>query len=250
MRVFLILLRRELGSYFGSLTGYSIMAAVLVLLGLSFIEILSKLNVEATEAPVTELFFVTAYFWIILLLSTPMITMRLFALEKFSGTYETLMTTPVLDWEVVLSKFTGALLFYLVTWTPLLGYLLLVRQYSNGPVVLNAWVLACTFLGLLLIGSVYIAVGCFASAVTRSQIVAAMISYALGIGLFLVSLRALTSAPLTGWAGHALKYLSMTEHMADFARGVVDTRAFTLYISLTVLFLFLTAKVVESRRWR
>jgi ABC-2 type transport system permease protein len=250
MQAFWILLRRELGSYFGSFTGYSIIAAVLLLLGISFIEMLSRLNVQPTEAPVTELFFLTLYFWLILLLTTPIITMRSFALEKFSGTYETLMTAPVRDVEVVLAKFFGALAFYLITWMPLLGYLLIVRRYSNGPIVFDGVLLASTLVGMLLIGSVYIALGCFASAITRSQIVAAMISYALGVGLFLVSLRGLTSTTLQGWRESVFKYVSMSEHMQDFARGVVDTRSVTFYLSATVLFLYLTTKVIESRRWR
>ena len=116
MRVYLTLVRRELGSYFASLTGYLIIAAVLLLLGLGFVDMLAKLNADPTHATVTEMFFVTFCFWIILLLTAPVMTMRTFALEKFSGTYETLMTAPVGDLAVVLAKFTGALLFYMLTW--------------------------------------------------------------------------------------------------------------------------------------
>src|SRR5687767_4654708 len=100
MQVFFTLLRRELGTYFHSMTGYVIIAAVLGLLGLSLIDTLSALSSEATDAPLTEAFYSTFYFWLILLLTTPVITMRTFALEKFSGTYETLMTAPVSDLQV------------------------------------------------------------------------------------------------------------------------------------------------------
>jgi len=95
-----------------SLTGYVIIASVLLLLGISFTSILSILNDNPTDVPLTELFYKSYYFWLILLLTAPVITMRSFASEKGSGTYETLMTTPVSDLQVVLAKFTGTLLFY------------------------------------------------------------------------------------------------------------------------------------------
>jgi ABC-2 type transport system permease protein len=128
--------------------------------------------------------------------------------------------------------------------------LLIVRGYSTDPGLLEPGVLASTFLGLLLIGALYMAVGCFASALTQSQIIAAMISYALGLTLFLLSLRSLMAAPAPGWPARVFNHISMTEQMEDFARGVVDTRYLIYYCSLTVFFLFLTLKVVESRRWR
>ena len=168
----------------------------------------------------------------------------------FSGTYETLMTAPVRDVEVVLAKFTGALFFYALTWLPFLGYILLAQRYATGGPAFAPQVLASTFAGLLLIGALYMALGCFASALTQSQIVAAMLSYLLGLALFVLSLRSLMGEPPSGWTGHFFQYLSMTEHMEDFARGMIDTRPVTLYLSLTVLFVFLTVKVVESRRWK
>lgn len=250
MRVYFTLVRRELGSYFLSLTGYVIIATVLLLLGLSFVDMLDKLNAEPTDAPITEVFYVTLYFWIILLLTAPIMTMRSFALEKFSGTYETLMTAPVSDLQVVLAKFSGAMLFYLLTWLPLFGYIFVVHQYANEPRALDPSVLASTFVGIALIGSVYMSLGVFASALTRSQMIAAMISYGLGLALFLLSLRNLMPAPAGGWETKIFAYIAMTEHMQEFARGVVDTRYVAFYVSLTVAFLFLTWKVVESRRWK
>jgi ABC-2 type transport system permease protein len=250
MQKFLTLVRRELSSYFSSFAGYVIIAAVLFLLGLSFNDLLFKLNQEPTDIPITEGFFIMFYFWIIFLLTAPVMTIRTFALEKFSGTYETLMTSPVGDLQVVLAKFTGALIFFSLTWLPLLAYLLIVRSYSNDPAGFDPRVVASTFLGILLIGAVYMALGCFASALTRSQIVAAMLSYALGLTLFLLSLRALAAAPPSGWTVRIYSYIAMIEHLEQFARGVIDTRALVYYLSLTLGFLFLTWKVVESRRWR
>ena len=250
MQAYLTLVRRELGGYFASLTGYIIIAVVLLLLGLSFMDMLPKLNDRATDAPITEEFFVTVYFWLILLLTAPVMTMRGFALEKFSGTSETLMTSPVKDLQVVLAKFSGALVFFCLTWLPLLVYIMIVRRYSNDPSILDGRTLLSTFLGIFLIGALYVSLGCFASALTRSQIVAAMLSYALGLTLFLLSLRALVSTPPAGWPAKVFSYISMSEHMQDFARGVLDTRHLVYYLSLTIFFLFLTLKVIESRRWK
>ena len=250
MRACFTLVRRELGTYFGSMTGYLVISMILLLLGLSFCDVLDRLNVEPTDAPVTEQFFVTYYYWLILLLTTPVMTMRSFSFEKVSGTYETLMTAPVKDWQVVLAKFLGSQIFYGVAWLPLAAYLLVLGGFSNDASVVNWWTLTSTFLGLMLIGAVFISMGCLSSALSRNQIVAAIVSYGFVVSFFLLSLHSLRKAPVEGWFSNTLKYISITEHMEDFARGTVDSRYLVLYMSLTVFFLFLTAKVVESRRWR
>ncbi|HVY72341.1 MAG TPA: ABC transporter permease [Verrucomicrobiae bacterium] len=250
MQPYLTLVRRELGALFLSLAGYVVIAVVMLMLGLSFVEIVSALNGSATEQPMTEMFYSTVFFWMIILLATPVITMRTFAQEKYSGTFETLMTTPVSDLQVVLAKFSGALLFYLITWLPLVACLLIVRHYANDDSVLDWRAIATTYLGITLLGCLYLSLGVFASAMTRSQIVAAMISYALGIGLFVLSFFAYATQVKTGWQARLFSQVSMFEHMQDFVRGVVDTRHIVFYTSLTVFFLFLTFKAVESRRWK
>ncbi len=249
MQAYATLVRRELGTYFVSFTGYFIIAAVLLLLGLSLGDVLDKLNQQATDVPITQMFYSTYYFWLILLLTAPVMTMRTFALEKFSGTFETLMTAPVSDLQVVLAKFTGAFLFYLLTWVPLVVGLFVVRHYANEPGVLDLGAMGAGFLGVALIGALYMAMGCFASALTRSQMIAAMISYGLGLALFLIGLRSLMALP-PGLSAKVFNHLSMVEHMETFSRGVVDSRALVFYVTMTAFFLFLTLKVVESRRWK
>ena len=177
MQAYWTLIRRELSGYFFSMSGYIIIAASMFLLGLSFVDLLKQLQHQPTPMPVTELFYATWFFWLILLLTTPVITMRLFALEKFSGTFETLMTTPVSDMQVVLAKFTAALVFYTLMWLPLLGCVLVVRWFTNDSSAFDAGLLGSTFLGILLIGSLFISLGCCASAMTRSQVTAAMIAW-------------------------------------------------------------------------
>jgi ABC-2 type transport system permease protein len=250
MQAYLTLVRRELGMFFNSFTGYAVMASVLLLLGYSFVDMLVKLNGTPTSAPLTELFYSTLYFWLILLLTAPVISMRSFAAERSSGTYETLMTAPVSDLQVVLAKFTGTWLFYLVTWLPLGVCLLVVRSFTGEPVIFDVRIVVSTYVGIGLIGALYMAMGCFASALTRSQVLAAMNAFALGLTVFLLGLRDLMPGPVDDWPARVFAYIAMSQHMELFARGVVDTRPVVYYLSATVFFLFLTLKVVESRRWK
>lgn len=250
MRAYLTLTRRELSAYFLSLAGYVIISGALFLLGFSFVVLLVNLQQETTPLPLTEYFYITPFFWYILLLSTPVITMRLFALEKFSGTFETLMTAPVTDLQVVLAKFTAGLIFYMVMWLPLVGCLLSVRHYASDPTALELGTLAGTFTGIFLLGCLFISLGCCASALTKSQVTAAMISFGFGGSLFLIGVLAEHIPLRTTWQTQVLGSLSFFEQMHDFSRGILDTRFIVLYLSLTLFFLFLTLRIVESRRWK
>lgn len=249
MQAYWTLTRRELSGYFLSMTGYVIIAATGLLTGLMFCSLLFNLQQEPKPAPVTELFFSTLFFWWLVLLLAPVITMRLFAHEKFAGTYETLMTAPVGDVAVVAAKFSAAMIFYMATWLPLLGYLFVVRHYATAATALDPAVLGLTFFGILLVGGVFVSMGCLASALTRSQMTAAMLSLAFGISLFLLYYLG-DRIPEANWKAQTLAMFSLPDQMHDFARGVLDTRWIILYVSLTFFFLFLTLRVVESRRWK
>ena len=186
-----------------------------------------------------------------MLLVAPVITMRLFALEKASGTFETLMTTPVGDLQVVAAKFAAALIFYMVTWLPLLACLFIVRHFTNQAA---RWIAArsaeCIW-AFFWPAACFLSLGCLASALTRSQMAAAMISFALGVSLFALAFLAQSNCRSpTEWQSQVLSYFNLFDQMHDFARGVVDTRAVIFYVSATFLFLFLTLRVVESRRWK
>ncbi|MEO7297930.1 MAG: ABC transporter permease [Verrucomicrobiota bacterium] len=250
MQAFLTLTRRELAGFFVSFTGYIIIAAAVFQMGLSFVILLNNLNGEPTPMPVTEIFYVTAFFWLILLLSAPVITMRLFALERHTGTFETLMTAPVGDLQVVLAKFFAALIFYMIMWLPLLGCIFIVQRFTHEQAGFDLGTAGSTYLGIFLVGCLYMALGCFASALTRSQIIAAMISLIIGVTFFLLSFLSEQINLGNGWGAQALGYIAMREHMRDFSRGIIDTRYVVFYLSLTIFFLFLTHRVVESRRWK
>ncbi len=250
MRVFLTLMRRDLAAFFFSLTGYVIIAAVTLLIGLSFVVLLTNLGSDPTSMPVTEMFYNTLFFWLIVLLAAPVITMRLFALEKATGTFETLMTTPVGDLQVVAAKFVAAMIFYLVMWLPLLACLFIVRHFAQQAGTLDEGAVGGMYLGVFLVGCLFVALGCFASSISRTQMGAAMISFVFGVSLFALGFMAKAIAVSTHWQTQALSYFNLFMQMDDFARGVVDTRAVVFYISLTFFFLFLTLRAVESRRWK
>ncbi len=249
MQAYLTLTRRELAGFFFSLTGYVIIAAAAFLVGLSFVVLLINLGSDPMLMPITELFYMTQFFWLILILAVPVITMRLFALEKFSGTFETLMTTPVTDFQVVTAKFSAALVFYMVMWLPLLACILVIRRFTHDSGPLDTGAIGATFLGIFLLGCMFLSLGCFASALTRSQVTAAMISLVFSVGLFMLSFLA-KSFPGNDWKSQAISFFGLPEHMHDFVRGVVDTRPVVLCLSVTFLFLFLTLRVIESRRWK
>ena len=249
MSVFLTLLRRELTAFFYSLAGYVIIAAVALLVGQSFSVVIKILGTDPSPMPITELFYSTNYFWMIVLLAAPVMTMRLFALEKASGTFETLMTTQIGDVAVVAAKFCAAMIFYLIAWLPLLASLYIVGHFARQHIGFDAGTLVGMFLGIFLIGCLFISLGCFASAITNSQMAAAMVSFVLGMSLF--SLAFLSKAlPPGADLTQVLPYFNLFDHMDSFARGVVDTRIVIFYVSASFFFLFLTLRAVESRRWK
>jgi len=249
MRAYWTLTGRELASFFFSITGYIIIAAAALLTGFGFVVLLAKMQNGATPMPVTEVFYLTPFFWMILILSVPVITMRLFALEKFSGTFETLMTTPVSDLQVVAAKFTAALIFYLALWLPLLGCLLILRRYVGDPAGFATGSIVGTFVGILLLGYLFISVGTLASALTRSQMVAAMISLVFCVGLFFLNFLT-EKVPAADWQSQVLSCFALLDQMHDFTRGVVDTRPMIFCASISFFFLFLTLRILESRRWK
>lgn len=250
MQPFLTLYRRELGNYFVSITGYMVVAGVQLITGLCLAFLLESLNGRAFDQPATEVFYGTGFFWVVVLMAAPVVTMRSFAYEKGSGTFETLMTAPVDDLEVVLAKFCGALSFYMLLWVPVAIYPYILSRYTAEPITLEPGVMASSVLGIFLIGCLFVSIGCFSSSLTRNQLVAATNTFAIGMVLFLFSLLPLLKPMQSGWQYAVAAQISMVEHMKDFSHGVVDTGHVMYYVTLTIFFLFLNVKVVESRRWK
>lgn len=234
------LARREIGAYFLSPIAYAVIAMFLFSSGLAF-----GLGTFAPgeEASLRNLL----QFWIILILVfvLPMLTMRLISDELRVGTIETLMTAPVSETQVVLGKFLGAFLFYLILVAALLLYPLLLQFF--GPV--DPGLLVCHYVGLLLLGALCIAVGLFFSACTKHQVVAVLLSFTV-LALITFASQELAQRFEAGWLRVLLQQISVRAHFHDFVRGMLDLNHIVFFLTTTAVFLFLTVKRLEMRRWQ
>ena len=176
MRTFLVLLEREMKSYFYSPIAYIVLCFFLVLTGFNAYLMISLLNSAPVELTLVEAFFNNAIFWFAFIPLIPLLTMRLYSEEFKLGTIETLMTAPVNDWQVVLSKFAGALLFYAVLWVPTTLYFVIFKYVTQQQAAQALGAFGGSYLLLLLIGAFYLSLGCLASVLTRNQIVAAIMA--------------------------------------------------------------------------
>jgi ABC-2 type transport system permease protein len=247
MNTFLTLWRRELGAYFFSPIAYVMAIFFLVVEGFSFWFLVRVLTMGRTGVPVMSQLFGSLFFWIPFLVVVPVLTMRLFAEEKRSGTIETLMTAPVTDLQVVLAKFFGAFTFYLLMWTPTISYAFILRRFSAEATPIDLGPMMGGYLGALLIGAFYISVGLFCSALTRNQIVSAIMTFSIMCVLFFAGfLHMFTDQSLVQLLS---SYGASILHMLDFSRGTVDTRPVVLYLSCTAFVLFCTLRMLETRRW-
>jgi ABC-2 type transport system permease protein len=250
MRRFITLLQRELSVFYYSPIAYILLFFFLILNGLSFWFSLAVLNRTPSENNVVQTFFNSAFFWIAYLLVFPVITMKLFAEEFKLGTIETLMTAPVRDWEVVVSKFLAALLFYMSLWLPSLLYFLVFSWFGNRNAIGSSGQLWAPYLLLLVMGMFNVALGCVTSALTSNQIVAAMISLVLTTGLFFLTLINYVVNNRSPLLRDITAYVAQVDHMDSFSRGVIDTRALVFYPSVSLLLLAITYHIFQYRRWR
>jgi ABC-2 type transport system permease protein len=180
---------------------------------------------------------------VVLVILVPVITMRSFAEEKRSGTYELLMTSPLTITQIVLGKFLGAFVFVLVMVLLTGVYPLILVLYGNPePGVILAGLLA-----LLLLATAFVSVGLLTSSFTENQIIAAVTCLVALLLLYVISWPAETAGATLG---AVLKYVSLTEHFGEMVKGVIDTRDLVYFLSITILALFLTQRSVESLRWR
>jgi ABC-2 type transport system permease protein len=227
--------RREIRSYFNSPVAYVVIIVFLAIIGWFFSTNLFLMNIASMRVafeliPLVFLFFV------------PAITMRLLAEEQKSGTLELLTTKPIRDTEIVLGKFFAAWVLLAAALLPTLLYVLTVATLGPldwGPVVSG-------YLGLLLMGAVYIGIGLFASSVTENQIVAFILSFLIVLAFVLMD-KVLMFVPegLTS----TMEFLAVDYHFSNIARGVIDSRDLIYFGSLLVFSLYLTTVSLERRKW-
>ena len=228
---------KETKSYFGTPAAYIVGAMFLGLTGVFFVADVTSPFAEAGVRGIVE----WASFFIIFL--APLLTMRLLAEEQKLGTLELLLTSPVRDWEVVLGKYIASFLILAAIVAVTLYYVVLLYSFGDpdtGPVLSG-------YLGLLLYGAAALAIGLLGSSLSSNQIVAAVVGIAF---LLMLSFVNLIADIVTGIASEVFNGMSMNEHIVDFSRGVIDTSSVVFFLSLTAIFLFLTIRSLETRRWR
>jgi ABC-2 type transport system permease protein len=180
---------------------------------------------------------------VIMLFLFPLITMRTYAEEKRSGTIELLLTSPVTDVEIIMGKFLGAMLLYAAMLAVTVIHMSILFIYGDPE-----WKpIATGYLGLLMMGGCFLSLGLFISSLTKNQIVAAMATFAVFLMLWVINWIGTFVGPTTQ---AVLAHLSLTDHFDDFARGIIDTKHVIYYLSFMAFGLFLTAKSVDSERWR
>lgn len=245
---------RELRAYFASPIAYIVIGLFAALYGaffvlylFLFVEQSMRMGAMGMGGPVNVnqmmLRPLLGNMAVVMLFMLPMLTMRTYAEEKRSGTFELLLTSPLTDVQIVLGKFLGAMAVYT----------LMLAVSGLNVLLLFVWgtpewkQLLSSYLGLLLMGGSFVALGLFLSSLTRSQVVAGAATFAIALLLWIVSwfgetgsetVRTLTS------------FLSVIEHYEDFSKGVIDTKHLAYYLSFIAFGLFLTVRSVDSERWR
>lgn len=250
MRAFLILLRKELRSFFLSPLAYVLMALFVFMNGWLFASLVQAMRAAVSPRSLAANFFSSGWFWMGYFILFPLITMRLFAEERKLGTLEGLFTAPVRTLEVILGKYAATVILYIALMAPVFGFFILFERITGEGAVFHPGAFWGSALGLLLIGLFYIALGTFASAVTANQLIAAMITF-VGVMLhyFLGFLHQFVSLSGSVWTS-TLTYFSSIEHMNAFSDGLIDTRPIFYYLSLTILLLALTHQVLDYRKWK
>lgn len=254
MRPALSLLRREFNAYFLSPIAYVVLAVFLAVTGHLFylsLELLTARGPKGLSYPMQLLVNDTS-FWLVFLFIPPLLTMRLFAEERATGTLEMLLTAPLRDWQVVVSKFIACYLFFVVMWLPTLLYLPILLGWDVGTIYVenDPWPVITTYLGIALIGAMFLSMGMFISSLVKSQMVAALLTLFLGLIFIVVGIWR-PDMDTSSLRYQVLFFFTVPLHFErNFSRGLIDSRQIVLYGSLALFFLFLTIRSLESRRWR
>ena len=166
------------------------------------------------------------------------------------GTIEPLATSPISDLQIVLAKFLAALTFYVILWAPTVLYFMMFLLSTGERSAAPIGAIGSSYLILFLMGMFYLAIGCFASVVTRNQIIAAVVSFALIILVFFSGLLAIIIPNSTPMFRDLFVYFSAFEHLGDFSKGIIDSRPIVFYLTMTAFVLYLTLQVFQYRKWR
>ena len=255
----LTIFRKELRSYVMTPYGWVILAFVMALQSVSLSGTLKAFQLAPQKEGILFFILHSPMFWFYFLFIFPLLTMRSLAEEEKTGTLESLLTTPIKTWQVVLGKYFSAYAFYIILWLPMLLYPLLadwsnlivqwIYGYDAGMVLpyrLAAW--AGAYAILLLVGAWFTAIGIFASSLTGSQIISGIITIGLLVLIFFMGLIPVVWGEFP--AAGIFHYMSCSEHLDRFSAGLVDTRPVVFYLTMTVLTLAVTIRIIDHRRWK
>jgi ABC-2 type transport system permease protein len=240
----LVIFRKEINSFFSSLTAYIVMAVFLTTIGLLLWVFPSSSVLNYGYADLGAFFNLTPYILVFLI---PAITMRSFAEEFKNGTIELLLTKPLTDLGLVLGKFLANVVVVLLMLLPTLAHYYTVYQLGNPVGNIDSGAVFGSYIGLVLLSAVFVAVGLWASSLTDNQIVA----FVLGVFvcfLFYVGIGALSSLDIWGSASYLFSWLALDQQYADLGRGLIDSRNVIYILSIAALFIWLTVGRIAVRR--
>ena len=230
------IMKRELGSYFNSAIGYIVLAVFYFFSGMFFYLYCLLSNTASMN-------YLFLSMLMIVMLIIPIITMRSFSEEKRQKTDQALLTAPVSLTEIVMGKFLGAFLLFALCSVIFLIYAVVISFFAQPQ-----WsVILCTFVGLMLLGSAFIAINVFISSLTESMIVAAVAGMA--IGLLVDMMTYFINAINVDWITAILEKINFINYYQNFTYGVLSPVDIVFFLSVTALFLFFTVRVLEKRRW-
>jgi ABC-2 type transport system permease protein len=248
MRSFWPIYKREMFAFFVTPLAWVLIVAFLVVQGMHFFLVVDhfarQVDITSDETPLAAFFGNTVLLYLVLFMLVPPMTMRTFAEERRSGTVETLMSGPVSTAAVVLAKYAAALTTYVVMWIPTVLYIVILGRVGG----LDGRAAASAYLGVLLVGAGYLALGTCASALARSQFVAMIWTAFALLALFIVGMGEFVTHEGTLFHDVCV-HVSVWGHMNDFASGLVDSRHLVFYGTLIALPLFIATRAVEAWRW-
>ncbi len=241
------LFRKEINTFFSSLTGYLVIIVFLLVNSLFIWVFPGSMNVLDSGYADLETLFVLAP-WIFLFL-IPAIGMRLFADEKRSGTLELLLTRPVSDIQVVLAKYLAGLSIVLFSLLPSLVYYFSVWKLGNPQGNIDTGGFWGSYIGLFFLAAIYVAIAVFASSITDNQVIAFITAMLTGFVLYM-GIDYLGSLPVFSSSGQWFVRMGINEHYKSMSRGVIDSRDIVYYLGVISLFLVFTRLVIQSRKWK
>lgn len=241
------LLTKEVRGFFTSITGYLVIILYLIANGLIMWVFHGNSNVlDAGYANIDPLFILSPWLFLFLV---PAVTMRLFSDEKRMGTIELLLVRPISEMKIVLSKFFAGWILVVLAILPTVVYLISLAKLGNPPGNFDAGAILGSYIGLVFLAAIYTAIGVFASSLSSNQIIAFLIAVLLSFIMY-AGFNELAGFAFNGSVHHFVSSLGISYHYSSISRGVIDSRNIIYFISVIVVFLYMTKLVLASRKWR